>query len=365
VQSFQQLQIYLKDGMSVTRLEDGVYGPTNNFADVVYYLLTQVGSSIGQEISERLIDRDSFVQTARFLRQMRVRFDGAITDYTNLRTYITQLAPLFLCNFVIKNGKFALVPAVPVRSDGELDTGPVPISQIFTDGNIIDGSFEFTYLEQTDRQDFRAIVNYRDTEVNGLTEEKTILVKWKEEGAVPPAQENIDMSQFCTRRGHAFLAARYLISIRRRIDHIIKFQTVIDGLSLGPGDYIRVNLTASPYESSQNVVVLEDLALFTPATIEDGTYTAFVYRQGSETVVEEQITIENNRVTDPTLANALLNIPTITRRWGVYMVDKLDITEEGLVDITASHFPVFADLRSKIVDDILHANRFVKFELIE
>ena len=110
---------------------------------------------------------------------------------------------------------------------------------------------------------------------------------------------------------------------------------------------------------------MDDLALFSPATIEDGTYTAFIYRQGSETVVEEQITIENNRVTDPTLANALLNIPTIAQRWGVYMIDKLDITEEGLVDISASHFPVFEDLRSKIVDDILHANRFVKFELIE
>jgi hypothetical protein len=47
------------------------------------------------------------------------------------------------------------------------------------------------------------------------------------------------------------------------------------------------------------------------------------------------------------------------------MVDKLDLTEEGLVDITASHFPVFADGRSKIVDDILHANRYIKFEVIE
>jgi len=36
VQSFQQLQIYLKNGISVTRLEDGQYGPSNNFADLVY-----------------------------------------------------------------------------------------------------------------------------------------------------------------------------------------------------------------------------------------------------------------------------------------------------------------------------------------
>jgi hypothetical protein len=365
VQSFEQLQIYLKNGIRVTRLEDGQHGPTNNFADVVYWLLTQAGASIGGELSNKLIDKDSFVSAARFIRQTRLRFDGAITDKTNLRTYITQLAPLFLCNFVVKNGRFALVPAVPTRSDGEIDDGPVAIQQIFTDGNIIDGSFELNYLEQGDRQDFRAVTHYRDTPVNGLVQEQTIVVKWKEEGVAPPPQEDIDMSPFCTRRGHAFIAARYLLSVRRRIDHIVKFQTLADGLSLGPGDYIRVDTLSSPYESARNAVVRSDLTLLSPSEVKDGTYTAHIYREGSQAVATEQVVIQGNRVSDPTLANALLNIPSITRRTNVYMVDKLDLTEDGLVDITASHFPVFADGRSKIVDDILHANRYVKFEVIE
>jgi len=365
VQSFEQLQIYLKNGISVTRLEDGQHGPTNNFADVVYWLLTQAGASIGAELSSKLIDKDSFVATARFQRQTRLRFDGAITDLTNLRSYITQLAPLFLCNFVIKNGRFALVPAIPTRSDGEIDDGPVAIQQIFTDGNIIDGSFELSYLEQGDRQDFRAVTHYRDTPVNGLVQEQTIVVKWKDEGVAPPPQEDIDMSPFCTRRGHAFIAARYLLSVRRRIDHIVKFQTLADGLSLGPGDYIRVDTLSSPYESVRNAVVRSDLTLLSPSEVKDGTYTAHIYREGSQAVATEQVVLQGNRVSDPTLANALLNIPSITRRTNVYMVDKLDLTEEGLVDITASHFPVFADGRSKIVDDILHANRYTKFEVIE
>ena len=33
------------------------------------------------------------------------------------------MAPLMLCNFVMKAGEFAVVPAVPVTSAGEIDRG--------------------------------------------------------------------------------------------------------------------------------------------------------------------------------------------------------------------------------------------------
>lgn len=365
VQSFQQPQIYLKDGISLTRLEDGQFGPTNNFADVAYWLLTEEGRAMGSEISERLVDKDSFIKAARFIRQTRCRFDGAITDRTNLRSWLTQMAPLFLCNFVIKNGKFALVPGVPVQASGELDTGPVQVSAIFTDGNIIDGSFELDYLEQAERQDFKAVMKYRESKVNSLAVEQSLLVRFKDDNLLPQNQEDYDMTQFCTRRGHAFLVARYLLSLRRRIDHVVKFQTIAQGLSLAPGDYIRVDVTAAPYDTVNNVVVREDLTLLTPGVIADGTYPAAVFRQGSDEVVSETVTIKASMVTDPTLAEALMNVNPIPRRYGIYMVDQLTLTEDGLVDIIASHFPVFDDGRSKIVDDILHDNRYIKFEVIE
>ena len=365
VQSFQQPQIYLKDGISIQRIEDDQYGPTNNFADIVHWLLTQTGSSIGQEVSKRLIDVDSFKNAARFIRQTRLRFDGAITDQVNIRSYVTQLAPFFLCNFVIKNGKFGLVPAVPVQSNGELDAGPVPITAYFNDSNIIEGSFSLDYVEQSERQDFRAVMKYREMPVNGLPQEQTILVKWKQEGSVPPRQEDFDMSGYCTRRGHAFIVARYLMSIRRRIDHTIKFQTLPQGLGLAPGDYIRVGVTASPYQSVRNVVVRADLSLLSASELTNGTFAAEVFREGSDKVQAETIEIKNGKVVDPTLANALFNIPVIQQRRGVYMVDQLTLTEDGLVDVVASHFPVDADGKSLIVQDILHNNRYTYFEVIE
>lgn len=365
VQSFQQPQIFMRDGISVKRLEDGKFGPTNNFADVAYWLLTQEGSSVGAVVSPRLVDRDSFVTAARFIRQQRCRFDGALTARTNLRSWLTQTAPLFLCNFVIKNGRFALVPAVPFQADGELDAGPVAVKAIFTDGNIIDGSFELDYLEQSERQDFEAVVKYRESKLNSLAVEQSIVVRYKEDTLLPLKQEEFDLSQFCTRRGHAFLVARYLLSVRRRIDHVVKFQTLPQGLSLAPGDYIRVDVTAAPYDRINNVVVRSDLTLLSPNPVEDGTYPAAVFRQGSDQVTQETVTIKNNTVSDPSLDGALMNVNPVPRRYGIYMVDQLTLTEDGLVDVIASHFPVFDDGRSKIVDDILHANRYVKFEVIE
>lgn len=365
VQTFAQPQIYLKDGISIPRFIEGDTGPSNNFADIVYWLLSTRGQSIGREISTRLLDRDAFADAAKFYEQTRCRFDGAITDQVNIRSYITQIAPLFVSNFVIKNGKFALVPAVPVDSNGELHTGAVEVDAHFNNGNIIDGSFELNYLAQNDRQDFRCVIQYREQPVNGLAQGKTIMVRWKDQVSTEAKQETIDAQAFITRRGHAFFAARYLLSVRRRVDHVISFKTTPTGISLAPGSYIRFDSNLPHFETSKNVAISSDLEVVSPTALENGTYTAYVYRQGSQGVVTEDIEIINNKVTDASLRFALLNIPRTVRAWNVYQVDEVTLDENGLVEVKASHFPVYDDMRSKIVDDLLHAKRYEKFEVIE
>ena len=113
------------------------------------------------------------------------------------------------------------------------------------------------------------------------------------------------------------------------------------------------------------MVINQDLSFLSPTDFKDGEYTAFVYRQGAEEALEETVTFKDGKVVDPSLAYALMNIPTVPRRWGVYQIDRIAMEEDGLVTIDAAHHPVFSDGRSKIVDDILHANRYEKFEVIE
>jgi len=360
IQSLRQIQVYLKNGISLTRLEDNVYGPTNNFADVAYYCLTQPGRAVAQEISEKLVDKAEFEKTAKFIKNYWMRFDGAITSQVNLRSYLTQLAPLFLCSFVIKNGRFALVPALPTDGAHQI-TRSVPITQIFNDGNIIEGSFELEYLDQNEREDFRAVMKYRTMKPNGMPVEESMMVRYNEPG-YPGKQEVFDMTNFCTRRSHAFAAARYLLSIRRRVDHVVRFKTTPSNLGLAPGNYIRVETAVSPYDALYTGAIRQDLSLLSAASLADGVYTAHIYRPGSEAVVTEEITIENQRVTDATLANALVNITRIARRFGVYLVEEVGLAEDGLVDVTASHFPVFEDQTSKIVNDLLSPEIFEVLE---
>lgn len=358
-QQLQQMQVYLKNGISIPRLnKDGEPREASDLlGDIAYFLLTEQGRGMRYSIPEQLIDKSSFEYTNKFLRCYELRYNGAISEAVNFRTYMTEIAPYYLINFSVRNGKFFMSPALPTDQHGVLLTTPVPIKQYFNDGNIVDGSFNLSYLDANDRRDFRCVIKYRTSKANALPEINTVQARWND-GDIAPAQEEYDLSQYVTTELHARTVAKYLLSLRRRVDHTIEFQTVPQGLDLAPGDYIKTETISSPIESRNNAIVLPDGRLQTGSKISNGTYTAFIYREGSDAVAEEEITVENGFVTDTTLRGALLNIPVVQRRLGVYMVEEIQLEETGMVSIKASHHPVFAEGNSKIVDDVLKNEKF-------
>ena len=359
-QQLQQMQVYFKHGMSIPRLnkEGEPREASDLLGDIAYFLLTEDGRGLSYTISPELIAKRSFAKTNEFLRCYELRYNGAISDSVNFRSYMAQIAPYFLVNFSVQNGKFHMSPAVPVDSAGKMLLDAVGIKQYFNDGNIVDGSFTLNYLDSNERRDFRCVVKYRTSKANQLPETKTLQAKFAG-ASINPAQEEYDLSQYVTTEHHARIVAKYLLSIRRRVDHTIEFQTVPQGLDLSPGDYIKTETLISPIESRNNAVVSAGGKLLSGDQFRNGTYKAFVYRQGSTEVVEEEVTIENGHVTDVTLEGALLNIPITQRRLGVYMVEEIQLEETGMVAIKASHHPVFEDGRSKIIDDILKDEKFI------
>ena len=114
--SFSQPQIWLPNGINVERLgprdeyiDTNATGPSNNFADLAYYLLTATGpgsSAAGRSIRKELVDKSEFQKAAKFMASYWMRYDGAITDSINLRDYLTEIAPFFLCHFSVQNGRF-------------------------------------------------------------------------------------------------------------------------------------------------------------------------------------------------------------------------------------------------------------------
>ena len=114
-----QLRCWISRGLQVKRLHDkrtATYGngreigPSNLFADLVFHLLTDqvsgAGALLGMKTNDAaLLDENQMVEAARFMKTQKLYFNGPVTDRVNIRQFITDLAPNFLCNFIVADGK--------------------------------------------------------------------------------------------------------------------------------------------------------------------------------------------------------------------------------------------------------------------
>lgn len=358
--SLDQLRIWLADGISVRKFQADApspIGPSNKFTDLVYYLLTDKTAGAGSVVSPELIDTSRFPAVSQFLKQNKLFFDGAIDQPVNLRQFISDTAPFFLCNFVIADGKFSLVPAVPIDAAGSISTAPVTIKQLFTSGNIIEDSFSVEYLSSEERKDFQAVMRYRKEQRNQLPEERTLVVRWAEAGSADASIESFDMTQYCTSRDHALLVAKFFLSIRRRVTHSVRFSTTPYGLDLAPGDYIKVITQASPYSAANNGVI-DSFGNITSATeLADGNYSIVYWTQTDEETETATLTVASGKAVQPALWNSIFTISNASVSSNVYMVEQLTLNEEGLVEIVATEFPCSSTDNSLIALD-LTAGRF-------
>ena len=360
-QQLRAMQIWLKQGINVKCLT-GSDGPSDLLGDIVYFLLTERGRGLRNVIPQDMVDRPSFENTNNFLEANRLFYNGAIADRVNLRTYINSIAPYFLCHLSVRSGKFFMTPAIPTDSNGEISVNPVPIAGYFNEGNIVDGSFKLAYLDAAERRDFRCVVKFRESKQNTIPQYRTLQMKYKDLAITVDQQEH-DLTAYCTTYGHAEMAARYLLAARRRIDHTIEFSTSPFGIALAPGDYIKVDTVSSPLETRISGRIGNDLKVI--GDIADGTHPATIYRQASDQVVNEDLTIVDGCVTDETLRNSLFAIPLTQRRLGVYMIEELALDEEGMVEVKASHHPVSANGVSKINLDLTLRGDDDRFTLVE
>jgi hypothetical protein len=356
--SLDQMRVWLGSGLHVKRLHPdlSVYnlgeagangdalGPSNLFTDLVFYMLTDDMGGAGQLLkidkdNPKLLNQDDFVETSRFLHAQKLFFNGVVGDRTNLRQYITDVAPYFLCNFVIMDGKFSLKPAIPHMADsGQINLGPVPIEQLFTAGNILEDSYTLEYLRSEERRPFKAVMRYRQETKNKLPEEKVVEVKLpNQEGLLP--QEQFDLTQFCTSEEHAIKVAKYFLGIRKLVSHTISFSTTVHGLNLRAGSYIKVITTSSPYSTANNGTISSAGAVTSVEELADGTYNVSFFKTGSEDVEDGEMQVSGGQVADSTFHDSVFTIKNETVSQNVYVVEQLTFSEEGTVDIVASEHP--------------------------
>lgn len=355
-----QLRAWVPTGISVYRLIEGDNKPSNLFADLVYYLLTSKSQGVGNVVPTELIDTDSLRIAANFQRANKIFFDGVVEDSESFRSFLYDNAALQLCNFTIKNGRFGMMPALPYDSNYEISTAPIAVEQIFTAGNIIEDSLQVQYIDAAQRSNFRALVSWRVTVENDLPTQASALVDWNDipEGSRSTTQQAFDLTDFCTNRAQALKTARFLLSIRRRITHTVSFKTVPDALGIQPGSYIRVITAATSYSATNNGAITDAGTLVSISTIANGTYNAMVYNPATSEVLEREITISNNAVTDSTLYGTLFTLLSETVNKGVYQVEQLTLDEDGLVNVSAVEVPVDSSGASIVAKDVLTEGNF-------
>mgnify|MGYP003148869267 CR=1 FL=1 len=394
-----QLRVWLKGGMAVERLHPTAsgtsptfntaygenystttkYGPSSLLTDLLYHLVTDpvcgIAASMGgtpsqtlatdlKTAAENFVDKTKLAETSKFLVANKLNFDGVIGDPTNFRQFIAEVAPSFLCDFTIVSGKFSITPALPAKANGTLDDGALTPKQYFTSGNILKDSFQVTYLGAEERKDFVASVRYRKERKNQLPVEETEEVALKEGNINLKANEDFDLTGFCTSKLHARLVAKYFLAVRKLITHSISFKTTPYGLLIAPGDLIKVTTETSPFQatrtgsiSAAGVITMTEGSMLAASTT---PYNVYYWDPSSESdVVEAPMTVgSGNKVSDSKFHNVLFSVIESNASTNMYKVQQITLEEDMTVAITATEFPCDTSNKSTLVKFIKTDNNY-------
>lgn len=309
ISSVDQLRVWIKSGVN----------NSNSFPALVLYLLQNI-----KGVSSSMIDTASFAAAESFCNANGLYYDGAITSRTNLRSFITSTAPFFLLNFVMRNGKMALIPALP-------QGGP---SAMFTAGNIIEGTFALEYLDIADRRPIRAEMIWRQNLLNQFPQQKSFVL-----GNPGDTLETFDMSAFCTSEEHARKAGNYIRAIRQYVTHSIKFKTTMDNASIGPGSIISVALNQTASSRFTNGSISSTGVITTAQNLPNGSYSITYFKAGDPATSTGTLVVQNGSTTDSALFNAIFSVSQQNIVTYSYLVEQVEVDEEGLVSVSATEYP--------------------------
>ena len=349
--NFQQLSAYVKHGIKVDRLIDdngnpvaGQWGPTNNFAEIAYTLLTDARLGAGGILGASATNRERMTQAARFCRANGFTWDGVIGEKLNLREFIFEQAGYCLLDFTILGGQFSLVPSVPVRGDGAIDHGAKPqISALFTDGNIRD--LKVSWLSPEERQLFKVVVKWREETENGFPQERVYAARLSDAqgGSDSDPQESFDMSSFCTSQVQVQAFAAYALKLRKEVDHGLKFETTPQAaMGLEPGAYFRLVSEVTHTSRFNNGAINSEGLITSTTTMADGTYNVLTWQPGTVGVSEDTLVVQDGKAQESGLFGRVFTLKNSTTSSRVYKVESLSYGQEGFVEIAGSYQPLTA-----------------------
>jgi hypothetical protein len=235
----RQVHVFIRGGMYVNRLLDSQFGPSDNFADLVQWLLVEA-----VKLPTSFVDSTRLLRAARFLDVNGFTCNCILSESTNLSELIGKWAPYFLLTEINNEGFKSLRPLLPTNNDGTIKLTEITPEYTFSEFDILSGSFEIEYVNFSDRKPFVAQMVWRQQLESDIGIIRTSEVKFAGTAADGPFESH-DLSKFCTNETHAVKAGAYLVSRRVRSTHMIRFAALPGAHNriLEPGSIIWVALT--------------------------------------------------------------------------------------------------------------------------
>jgi hypothetical protein len=217
----------------------------------------------------------------------------------------------------------------------------------------------------------RAVMIWRNAEVDSQGRLDSELVRyrsdWTGNGANDPAmdfvsdpargtQQTFDVSEWVSNKRQAMMIGRYILAQRQRITHRINFKTTPYGVSIAPATYIEINVPEAPTVPRSIGVISEDGSVLSDYKIPDGQHEILLYRKGSDDVERVTIDYKDGRVTDEAYWGSVFSSLIPDSVANTYLIEEVSIDDDGLVDVTASHFPTNSKGESLIAKDVLDFN---------
>ena len=346
--SFSQFSAYIKKGLKVERLIDNTNGPTNLFPEIVYALLTDRKFGLADLVGVPSVDKERMTVAAKFCEANGFYWDGVITDKQNIREFIYQNAIFNLLDFTILGGKFSLFPSVPfdpVSFEIRREQKPL-VRALFTDGNT--RNLKVSFLSPEERQNFIGTAYFRKEIPNGFSEtlSKTLVIDNDDANVIEEKFpiEVFDMSDFCTSEEHAETFLKHALKIREKVDHGIKFETTPQAaLGLKPGDYIRFISEATHTSRFENGVVSPDGLVQSVGNNSLSGVNIYHWKPGTQEVKETILNVVNGKATDANLYGSVFTVKQTTESNRLYKTESITYTDEGLIEVSASHAPLLSD----------------------
>ena len=239
----RQIHVFSRGGRHVTRLLDGVTGPSSNVVDLYLYLLRAV-----ERVPESMIDLESLKHAARFTNLLGMRWDGVLggEQTENLDDWCENvLKPYFLLARTRRSGMEGLMPLLPTNNDGSLFLGRVGPHATLTEAELDLETWNLQFLSLADRRPICAQMQWRQQGDGVDSIVRTSEVRFAAPFNAPDGPfEQHDLSWFATNETHAVKIGAYVVAHRAMVTHTLEVSARpgTHNTTVGDGSIVRVRV---------------------------------------------------------------------------------------------------------------------------